>query len=330
MNGLEVEVEIMDSAASIERRVCRRAVLADGAAAVVWRGAAYRLLPGNRIDIGPVDHPTPPTSRYVILRGEETTRVLLQGSAADRTAARRAIEAAGVVVLRDGRWLGDPVGGIVFDHFLVCAGAPDDVVLDDSLGTPIAPMTADASGMVALLEQRLVDARADLAALETRLREATARPAAAVAPLESPGALEAALTELAAVRARLDGVPAAPPNTKLLPEVAGLLGALRPDVRLLRDWLEVAVGEFSERGGIWRALGELPVNGGRPAASWKTLQGVEGWIERHVSTGRDNQGRLYARFEAGQRCWAVLLGWKSDQSRDIAWLKRQATHTNEA
>jgi hypothetical protein len=69
-------------------------------------------------------------------------------------------------------------------------------------------------------------------------------------------------------------------------------------------------------------LQELPVTGGRPDG-WKALRGTERWWERHVSTGQDDSGRAYARFDPIRRRWELLLGWKADQTRDIGWLKRK-------
>jgi hypothetical protein len=97
---------------------------------------------------------------------------------------------------------------------------------------------------------------------------------------------------------------------------------LRPDVELLGDTLTIALGEFASRSAFYRAVQQLPVEGSRPQG-WKMLHAAERWWERHVSTGRDDRGRAYARFDTGTRRWQLLLGWKSDQARDIAWLQRQ-------
>lgn len=294
MNGIELEVEIMDGDRLVEQRSCRRATLNDGTSGVVWRGVLYPLLLGDRIDVA-VPAPTGwPTGRSVVLPGDEATRLLLQGTAADRAAARRAVEARGIVVLRDGRWLGDPVGGVVYDQFLVCEGSLTGAELGEALSTSAAQAAADPAVTIALLEQRLADAHADLASLEAKLSRDLARPRAEISTVPSATALEEALMEVAAMRARLDGLGAAPPAVRPVAEFAGILGALRPEIRMLRDGLAVAVGEFSDRLALWRSLGELPSHGTRPATGWKTLQGIDGWIERHVSTGRNNQGRLYA------------------------------------
>jgi hypothetical protein len=103
----------------------------------------------------------------------------------------------------------------------------------------------------------------------------------------------------------------------------GLLAALRPDILLIRDSLLIAFGEFHSRNGFYKALGELPSSGSRPEG-WKMLRGAERWWECHVSTGRNDHGRAYAKYDTTARQWSLLLGWKADQQQDIAWLKRQA------
>ena len=143
----------------------------------------------------------------------------------------------------------------------------------------------------------------------------------------SDAALEAALARVQELQLRLDALatrqPASkPPQTRLQDELGAVLTAFRPDVVLLRDSLRVAVGEFPSRSGFYRTLRELPPEGGRPEG-WKALRGADRWWERHVSTGQDDGGRAYARFDATARRWAVLLGWKVEQARDIEWVRRQ-------
>ena len=101
-----------------------------------------------------------------------------------------------------------------------------------------------------------------------------------------------------------------------------MLFHMRPDIDLARDSLIVASGELTSRAGFYRAIAELPASGTRPDG-WKMLRGADRWWERHVSTGRDDAGRAYARFDPVTRRWSFLLGWKQEQTHDIAWLNRQ-------
>ena len=52
-------------------------------------------------------------------------------------------------------------------------------------------------------------------------------------------------------------------------------------------------GEFADRRSLYRALVELSAD--TLGRQWKVIRGAPGWRERHVSNGRDDSGRLYAR-----------------------------------
>jgi hypothetical protein len=97
---------------------------------------------------------------------------------------------------------------------------------------------------------------------------------------------------------------------RLQDEIAVSLATLRPDLRLLR--------EFADRRAFYRALIELGSDVlGR---TWKKIRGsgASTWFERHVSTGQDDSGRIYARRTDGR--WDLLVSHKSQQARDIVWL----------
>jgi len=111
-------------------------------------------------------------------------------------------------------------------------------------------------------------------------------------------------------------------STRTYDEVKGVLAALRPDVVLLRDSLQVAFGEFPSRAGFYGVLNDLPTSGARPDG-WKKLRGAEHWWECHVSTGQNDHGRAYARFDGLKRQWSVLLSIKKAQGHDILWLQAQ-------
>jgi hypothetical protein len=271
---------------------------------------------------------------FAMLGGEDATWVLLAGLPSVLGSARSRLEAAGVEVLRSGRWLGEPIGGVSFDWFMRCRAGVERERLRAALGTS-AVTSDDAAAKVALLEQRLVELRADLALLEGRLRAAgpVEVPVPGTADPARDAALEAALAQVRDLQAKLDTVPQRAPASRsanrLLDELGAALVALRPDVTLLRDSLQVAVGEFQARAGFYRALQELPVGGGRPPG-WKALRGADRWWERHLSTGQDDSGRAYARFDTESRHWGLLIGWKGEQGRDIDWIARQAPRSEGA
>ena len=134
----------------------------------------------------------------------------------------------------------------------------------------------------------------------------------------------ALLEEIADLRRQLAEIvprPVEPSRTaaRLQDEIAMFLETLRPDLRFLRDSVTVIAGEFADRRGLYRAVVELDFDSlGR---SWKKIHGAPGWWERHVSSGQDDLGRMYAR--RGGRCWDLLVSHKSQQTRDVSWLTKQ-------
>jgi hypothetical protein len=326
----EIEISLMDDGVVVQRWPCTRTAMPDGSPGVIWRGVAYPLLPGDRIEIG-APHRQNQGISHAVVAGEEATWILLQGLPATLQAACGALARNGVEVSRSGRWLGEPADGVAYDWFLRCVGAVDPTVVANVLGAPVAaPATIDAAARVLVLEQRIADLLAELARVELALRHAanTTAPAVPAAPTAPDPALIEALEQLATLRRRIAAaetspVPPSGAAVRLRDEVAAFLAALRPDVRLLRNSLTVVVGEFESRVGFYRAIRELPSSGARPDG-WKTVHAAEKWWESHMSNGRDNTGRAYARFDTKTRQWGLLVGWKSEQAQDIAWLQRQA------
>ena len=341
----ELEVAVTDGQTLVQSWPCSRTTMPDGSPGVIWRGIAYPLLAGDRIDVG-VPPPSEPAVHHAVLLGGDTSWVLIQGMSAALDAARRALERTGVVVSRSGRWLGEPIGQIAFDWFLRCDGTLDEQLVMALLGpsSPV-PVESDSAARVAVLEQRIASLLADVARAENALRRSLEMPPSpeVEGPLsavtvtgalpEPDPALQNALAEIQALRASLEAIGAdqqlgarreleAPQVVRVRDEVTALLFALRPDILLMRDSLLVSLGELHSRGGFYKALSELPASGSRPEG-WKMLRGAERWWERHVSTGRNDHGRVYARYDTGARHWSLLLGWKVDQPQDVAWLKRQ-------
>lgn len=197
------------------------------------------------------------------------------------------------------------------DWFIRCAAPPRPPE-----GSPAPAPTADPAARVLALEARLFELSGDLAALTALLEEeARHNP-------EQDEALAAARSRLAELEAKLARAAPAPVPRRLEAKLGRMLCVLRPDLRLLRGCLSVCVGEYARRDGVLRALAELQADGARPEG-WKMLRGADRWWERHVSTGQDDAGRAYARFDRAARAWDVLFGWKGEQDRDIAWLRRQ-------
>lgn len=314
MHQNEIEVLVADGTRFIERAFCSQALLPNGDKGVVWRGVAYRILPGDRIDVGETVEVRPSGPNHAVIPGEEASWVLLQGLAPIRDDAQARLEAAGINVTRSGRWLGEAVNGADFDWFLRCEGARDPAHIAVLLGAAPAADTVDDAVRATLLEHRLGDLLAELARLEAALARAMRPPASAHAAPSSAVdiALREALAEVAELRSHLAEAPVRvsatnPSGVRLREEIAAMLFHMRPDIDLARDSLIVASGELTSRAGFYRAIAELPASGTRPDG-WKMLRGADRWWERHVSTGRDDAGRAYARFDPVTRRWSFLLG----------------------
>jgi hypothetical protein len=326
----------MDGTRLVQRFSCRAGTLPDGAPGAWWRGVLYPVLPGGedgspRIDVGTPGLPGAVTA-HALVAGEEASWVLVQGSTADLEATRAALTRNGVTISRQGRWLGESVGGRDFDFFLRCDGCLESKLVDRFLAhTVVDAAQTDPATRLALLEQRLADMRAEMATLRAlliRARQASSAPARLndqpAEPTATYAALQEALARADALEARLSTAASPAPRAvlRLKDELAEILTALRPDVTLLRDSPMVITGEFSSRTGILRAIAELPQAGSRPEG-WKMLRGADRWWERHVNTGSNDLGRAYARFDTHARRWSLLVGMKADQQQDIDWLNRQ-------
>lgn len=241
--------------------------------------------------------------------------------------------AAGIPIKGTGRWLGELVDGAPYDWFLRTESEVKQARIAPIIGE--VPVASDAEARTAVLEQQLMEVRAELRQLGQSLIDARRPlPPPEITSLEfdAPSAVEDANALFVEAQRRIDDLeqrlshviaraPAPPP--RLIEEIDVWLNALRPDIGLLRSGGRVLMGEYHGRGGFLRSILELPVEGGQPRGSWKSVQGASKWWERHVSTGQDDSGRVYARYDTSGRRWDVLVSWKSEQQADIAWLKRQ-------
>jgi hypothetical protein len=332
------EVRVMEREQLIQIWDCPDTMLPDGTPGVLWRGAPYRLLAGDRIDIAQAEHPTSfPSQSCAMIQDDEMPWVLVPGTEARLQEIRRQLEGAGVRVRRTGRWLGDDAGSAVYDWFICCEALPNLELIANLLQYSAIPVDDAALARLHALRRHADRLRAALRPA-TPMDSQSREDGAPVPEIEAPAALEKgpgsaqelaeALGQIEALTAELEMARARPPVAlpaaalRFVEELKSLLAATRPDVALLRDSWQVLAGEFAERDGFWRAVGELPADGARPTG-WKSLHGAEKVWERHVSNGRDNTGRAYARFDTGARRWGILLGWKGEQDQDIAWLKRQ-------
>lgn len=349
-------ISIFSGEQLFEMRDCPSVRLADGREAALWRGLAYPLsMPDGRIDITGEAFPVleheiaksadPISSSFGIIEGVDEAYIVLSGSIATCESTATSLKGHGYEVIRTGRYLGDPIDGIVGDWFVRISKPKGELTTLTSLLTRLIgnarPTAFDQSG---LGEQRAWLIAAELAA--TKAREATLRAELSRSKLDlaevgnaqvENEALRIALEEERRLRAEADSAalaaisasaqaPSSRPTfapSKLKSEIEVVLDILLPDINLIRDSLIVIVAEFSNRKALYRALADLKWTNGRLPPAWKKLQGVENWWERHISNGQDDAGRIYARSPPNDSRWAVLISHKGEQSRDIAWLDRQ-------
>src|SRR4051794_21300202 len=121
-------IAIYHSDELFETRACPIIQDPDGGRAAVWRGLAYPIRDNNRIDVsGPAFVPnTPlipmtnslPGGHFHIIQGEDSAYLLLAGSVVDRDAVSTALRTSGAVILRSGRYFGEPHGDFVPDWFI--------------------------------------------------------------------------------------------------------------------------------------------------------------------------------------------------------------------
>lgn len=332
-------------------------LLPNGATGALWRGLVYPVGDHNDIDIAGeavppaacvAERARPPESLgFASIQGVDEVYLLLSGPIAVREAAAASLRAAGIAVLRAGRYLGDPVDGFAADWFVRFERPPGGEAVDSVLSRILGAQRVAQQGepeaaseiRQRLLQEELAAARLREAGLRSEL--ASARAAAAQSnviasegelrseiPREQQLRYEAeaarAAAEAALETAQAESLRARQParRTRLQDEIAVVLEALLPNLALLKDSLTVVAVEYTSRKALYRALAELAHGDGRLPANWKAVQGATGWWERHVSDGQDNTGRLYASFASKDRRWDVLISDKGEQARDMAWLRR--------
>lgn len=340
-------VDVTDEGQAIERASCRTVMMPDGRRGALWRGLAYPLVDGDRIDIA--GYALPPvlcreshTARrtFTLLNNEHGAYLLIAGPALACEAASTKLRHAGITVQRTGRYFGDPVDGLAADWFIRFERPAPQT----DIAALVAPVLGTGASIPALetpdhvrlrlLGDALQEWRAREALLREQLETERARnnshsAAEQIALLsadlaserEARAVAEARLAQVAEANfAERSAAPAKP--RKIQQDVAAVFKWLLPEILLARDSLTVATIEFAERTQLYRALVELRQSSGRLPPAWKSFQGAPGWWERHISNGSADTGRIYARRAAESGSWLVLVSHKAEQARDAAWLKR--------
>jgi hypothetical protein len=296
MDGETIMVSIFDADQPIETRPCRLVHLPDGRQAALWCGLAWPIGAGERVVVAGAAYPLlepAPTAvpLFGMIDGAEEAWLVLDGSVTLRDTAAGALRAAGIEVLRTGPWLGDQVDGVAGSYFIRFVRPRGDDNLRQMIGVILEGMVAparpkfDAAERVRALTVELTEVRAQLARVVPLETEQERRHDAEIQN-EFDGVRRenaALLQEVFELRSQLAALHSArsqagrPTGARVQEEVAKVVAGLRPDLRFLRDSMTVLWGEFSDRGGLCRALSEL--GSGSMTSSWKRVHGAPGWSE---------------------------------------------------
>src|ERR1700730_13147066 len=235
-------VAIFDADQPVETRRCRLVHLPDDTRAALWRGLAWPIGTGDRIDVAgpafpllPQDPPGSP--RFGLVDGAEEAWLVLEGSVTVRDAAVPALRHAGVGVLRSGPWLGDPVDGIVGTNFIRFARPQvgdlrQAIVKILEYTVTAATARADPADRIRALMVELMNTRAALARAQTAPSEPRPEPfARAEAELARVRQENAALLQQITDLHQLAEAPPARPEPnraagRLQDEIATLLARL--------------------------------------------------------------------------------------------------------
>jgi len=103
-------------------------------------------------------------------------------------------------------------------------------------------------------------------------------------------------------------------------ELARWLGALLPNVRLVRGCESILLHEFADPIHAIKVLGQMQSQPGK--LNGERVEGAKPWRELRVSTGQDHTGRIYyAKSNADG--YVALISSKHEQDRgDIDYMKR--------
>lgn len=291
---------------------------------------------------------SPPLLGEALIEGDIETYLFISGSAAVFENRLHQTKVAGGRVLREGRYLGADVNGFQPDWIIKIAtptGGFSSLGLDfPRAAAAVTQQRTESDVRISLLNRENIRLRDELGQENQRLREelgqenqrlleeldrvraerskerAAEESREAADPASAPEHTPLQFLPLPEPPQPLPRAPVVQPTGArhkiLMQEIQSVMTALCPHARLIRASLERLAVEVSDRRAFYAALREL----GEPplGSNWKKLKGVEGWFERHVSDGRSDAGRIYARRDSGG--WDVLFGHKGEQSNDIAWL----------
>jgi len=324
--------------------------LPGGATGALYRGQVFPLLPDGSIDItGPFSVPGVCSpigegqarileNAWWVLPGEPPL-VLLRGDEETCQRLLAAIVECGGEIFASGPYLAGSEDEAPADWFALPRGLTAEeirAVLETASGqeqgeggAPAVQTLTPAEREVVLRDTltclRLEAQRAagEVAAMGSRLAETEA---ARIEEGRKAQELAQQLAEAVARAAKADDPPDLPPQPQSVKRLAAAMGqvisTLLPRAVLLRDTETILARLLPDRGPSLLALRDLHDRPNETLANWKGVRGAGGWRERHLSTGQDDSGRLYARLRKDGKI-EVLLSFKNLQDRDVDWLSRQ-------
>lgn len=293
-------------------------------------------VPGNCTPLRPEmqGHPAPTWT----LVADDPPLLLIRGDEAGRDRLLEAVAEAGAEIRASGPYLAGIDEDEPFDWFALPAGltlGDVEAALISGFGKPLGG-AASPVGLKAAAAEREAILRAALDLLRAEARKASDTAAEmALRAEEAEGAWAAEAQARQTAENRLAATMGSSPiisgepirsqsraAKRLADEVAEAIATLLPRLALLGGTLDALALGLRDRGPTLRAFRDLHDRPAQTLAGWKGVRGATAWREKHVSTGQDDSGRIYARQIEGGNV-EVLLSFKGSQNRDIDWLARK-------
>ena len=97
---------------------------------------------------------------------------------------------------------------------------------------------------------------------------------------------------------------------------------LTPEIYIPRRSRKILENDFRNRDAVYQILSSLKKD--ERSVKFKNANAAEGWMEvdKKISTGQDEQGRMYVgEIKQQDTKFVVLIGHKKNQSKDFEYMK---------
>jgi len=97
---------------------------------------------------------------------------------------------------------------------------------------------------------------------------------------------------------------------------------LTPEIYIPRRSRKILENDFRNRDAVYQILSSLKKD--ERSVKFKNANAAEGWMEvdKKISTGHDEQGRMYVgEIKQQDTKFVVLIGHKKNQSKDFEYMK---------